>query len=328
MISHNVLIGVLLVAFTVGVLTAKYLTARQKRSVPRRGWAGVAIILFAELILFLHHVGWPGGSNSNWLATFFTPVVWTGYILLVDGMVLTLQGSSILERSSKGFFSLAFWSVPLWLIFEAYNLRLKNWAYVGLPDDPVLRDFGFAWSFATIWPAIFETAEFIRAVGFFGRTSKRQVPLTWLTRLSMSFCGLALLTLPVLVPARFGRYLFGAVWLGFALLLDPLNYRWKGRSFLGDFEEGETSTFWSFLSAGWVCGILWEFWNYWAVAKWLYIFPIGQGSKIFEMPFLGYLGFPFFALECRAMYEFLRNFKRRLFGLRQNPGWEAAGSKS
>jgi hypothetical protein len=51
-----------------------------------------------------------------------------------------------------------------------------------------------------------------------------------------------------------------------------------------------------------VCGWLWEFWNYWAAAKWLYIFPMFQGWKIFEMPAPGFLGFPPFALECFTMY--------------------------
>jgi hypothetical protein len=51
-----------------------------------------------------------------------------------------------------------------------------------------------------------------------------------------------------------------------------------------------------------VCGWLWEFWNNWAAAKWHYVFPIGQGWKIFEMPAPGYLGFLPFALECFVMY--------------------------
>jgi hypothetical protein len=58
----------------------------------------------------------------------------------------------------------------------------------------------------------------------------------------------------------------------------------------------------SFLVAGCVCGWLWEFWNYWAAARWTYTFPILQQWKIFEMPLPGYLAYPVFALECFAMY--------------------------
>ena len=58
--------------------------------------------------------------------------------------------------------------------------------------------------------------------------------------------------------------------------------------------------------AGFVCGLLWEFWNYWARAKWVYTVPILPDLKLFEMPLPGYLGFPAFALECFAMYVTVR----------------------
>jgi hypothetical protein len=53
---------------------------------------------------------------------------------------------------------------------------------------------------------------------------------------------------------------------------------------------------------------LWEFWNYWAVSRWTYTVPYQLfGWKVFEMPALGYLGYPPFAVECWAMYVFLRS---------------------
>jgi hypothetical protein len=58
--------------------------------------------------------------------------------------------------------------------------------------------------------------------------------------------------------------------------------------------------------SGFLCGILWEFWNYWSRAKWHYTVPIMERLKIFEMPVPGYLGFPAFGLECFTMYVFLR----------------------
>jgi hypothetical protein len=112
-----------------------------------------------------------------------------------------------------------------------------------------------------------------------------------------------------------GGCLFGAVWVGFVLLLDPINYSWGGRSLLRDLEQGETNRLIAFLCSGLVCGILWEFWNYWASAKWLYVFPMWQNWKVFEMPAPGYLGFPPFAVECLVMYEFLRGLRGRVYGV-------------
>ena len=68
---------------------------------------------------------------------------------------------------------LALASIPLWLVFEGYNLIIRNWHYTGLPENFALRMFGYAWSFATIWPAIFEGAELDRGLeGGKGRTGR------------------------------------------------------------------------------------------------------------------------------------------------------------
>lgn len=317
-LNPHVSSGLLFFGATVAFFGVKFLRTSKRARIGWRGWFGLATILIAELLLFL---------GTPWVTTFFTPIAWTGYLLLIDSLVKALEGESLLSRSPRRFLSLAFWSVPLWLIFEAYNLRLENWTYVGLPQNPLVRGIGYIWSFATIWPAIFETADFIRALGFFSRKNPPRAPAAGSTRLAIFIVGLAFVTLPVVIPAHIGAYLFGAVWVGFVLLLDPVNYRWRGFSFLREFEEGESGTFKSFLLAGWICGILWEFWNYWAAAKWLYIFPIGQGWKVFEMPLAGYLGFLPFAVECKVMYEFLKTLRRRLMERRRWPAWKVAQSE-
>jgi hypothetical protein len=320
-LDHHILAGNLALALTLIFLAVKYFRARRRWAMPVLGWAGTSVILLAELYLVSFHLGWVGSSQP---AIFFTPIVWTGYLLLVDGMVCTLAGTSLISSSPRRFLLLLASSVPLWLIFEAYNLRLENWSYVGLPDSPWLSGFGYAWSFATIWPAIFETADLVRALGIFEQHPGRPLVLSRFSRVSLALCGLLLVTVPVLVPAHIGQYLFGAVWIGFVLLLDPILHRWQAPSFLLEFERGETHILWEFLLAGAVCGIFWEFWNYWAAAKWVYVFPIGQGSKVFEMPILGFLGFPAFALECRAMYEFVQCLERRILRPRAGQALETA----
>jgi hypothetical protein len=160
--------------------------------------------------------------------------------------------------------------------------------------------FGYGWAFATITPGIFETADLIESFGWF----KRSRPLRFSSAVETSFIvfGAACLIAPLVIPKHIAAYLFALVWVGFVFLLDPINKRLGLPSLLGAFAAGRTSRFWSFMLAGWICGWLWEFWNYWASAKWHYIFPIMQSSKVFEMPALGYLGFLPFALECFVMY--------------------------
>jgi hypothetical protein len=297
--NHRVAAGILLLVATLTYFSIRFLRAPKRGAFRAWGWAGLAIILVSEFLLF---------RGVARVATFFTPVAWTGYLLLADALVSSLSGTSRLSQDPRGFLSLAFWSVPLWLIFEAYNLRLENWTYVGLPENRLVYGVGYTWSFATIWPALYETADFVRALGrSWSPLRRRSLPLSR-GILGLGVLGVVTLALPVLLPRHLGPFLFGPVWIGFVLLLDPINYRWNGRSLLGDWEAGETSTLASFLTAGWICGLLWEFWNYWALSKWTYTVPYFGNVKIFEMPVPGYLGFPPFAVECWAMYVFLRSF--------------------
>lgn len=321
MTNAHTSLGMALVALAVVSVGAKYFRTARKRPLPVWGWIGLAVIVASQLLLAL---------RAPWVTTFLTPIVWTGYLLIVDGLVDSLEGDSQLRSKPAGFLALASCSVPLWLVFEVYNLRLANWTYIGLPESRGLRLLGYTWSFATIWPAIYETADLLRALGLAHHDREdcvRGTATSWLSQFALPIGGLWLLAVPVLLPPRTGRYLFGGVWLGFILLLDPLSYRLGGRSLLRDWETRRTGTLFSFMAAGLVCGVVWEFWNYWAGAKWVYLFPIGQHWKIFQMPLPGYMGFPPFGLECFVMYEFLRCLKNRLFGVQQAPEWEVARSR-
>lgn len=319
MSDHHLIAGLLLLAATLIFLGVKYFRAPRRTPLRVWGWAGLAIILGAELLLFL---------RVEWVTIFLTPLAWTGYIVLVDALVAALAGRSRLSSTPREFLGLALWSIPLWLIFEAYNLRLKNWAYVGVPVSDLVAYPGYAWAFATIWPAIFETSDFIRALGIFRAEAKRAWMPSRAVRVVLFSAGCIFLAVPLVAHEQLARYLFGAVWVGFILMLDPLNDRWGGHSLLRELEAGRASTIYSWLFAGWVCGIVWEFWNYWAAARWVYIFPIWQQSKIFEMPLPGFLGFPPFALECWVMYEFVRSARRQLLGSRRATHWEAAESQT
>ena len=270
---------------------------------PWWGWVGLGVILAAEFLVNL---------RVAWVSTFFTPIVWSGYILLADGLVTSLGTESWLSGDASQFLALALCSIPLWTLFELYNLRLENWTYVGIPDSNAQQILGYAWAFATIWPAIYETADLVEALGFFEIPAAPCPPSKPGTRRLIAVAGFILVAIPVTVPQAIGSYLFGAVWVGFALLLDPITYHWRGASLLRDWERGTRARLYSLLAAGWICGILWEFWNYWAGARWVYTFPMAQSWKIFEMPMPGYFGFPAFAVECWVMYEFLRTLKRRL----------------
>lgn len=241
--------------------------------------------------------------------TWNTPICWTGFIVFADGLVYRARGHSWIRTAPREFLFLAAVSVPLWLVFEYYNLFINNWHYVGLPENLAVRYVGYTWSFATIWPAIFEAADVVAVWRGHRRAASRPITLPHTPRLSAlaAGSGAALLLWPILMPSP---YLAAPVWLGFILLLAPLNRRTGADTLLVD---GRADRVINLVLAGFLCGVLWELWNYWAGAKWIYTVPILEHIKIFEMPVLGYFGFPAFAVECFTMYVALRAAVTRLF---------------
>jgi hypothetical protein len=263
------------------------------------GWLGLGLLVLGQALLPL---GLP--LLSQW----FTPLMWTAYVLAADALVLRRRGRSLVHDRPREAAILATVSIPLWLVFEIYNWRLRNWDYFGVPEPPWLAALGYAWAFATIWPGLFETAALLDAYGpsAGGVPATRPPPSPPLLRAAIAV-GAVFLVVPPLLPAAIRPWTFGFVWLGFLLLLEPLNYRAGRPSFIGAWARGDRGLVARWLLAGLACGLLWEFWNYWAVGKWKYVgVPVFPEVKLFEMPLAGYLGFPPFALEAFAMYHFVR----------------------
>ena len=133
--------------------------------------------------------------------------------------------------------------------------------------------------------------------------------------------GVACFLLPLLWPNLF----FPLTWGSFVFLLEPWNRRHARASFLRDLEAGEAGPFLRTLLAGLVCGLLWETWNFWARTRWVYTVPGFEDWKLFEMPLLGFLGFPPFAVECVVLVRFLGTVRERLARRRRALWVGAAG---
>jgi hypothetical protein len=269
------------------------------RRLPLYGWFGLLIMLvsqagvFARLEPFYH---------------WHTPIAWTGYILLTDAFVWKRRGNSWIRNSPAELFFAACVSVPVWVLFEMYNkYSIYSWYYIGLPEVRLIRYLGYTWSFATIIPAIFQTADVVSSLRDRRADRTRADPppaarLGWIGW-TMVVAGAVMVVVPIFVHTPL---LAASVWLGFIFLLDPLNARAAAESIFGDWRRERTARLVNLVIAGLVCGIIWEFWNYWVGTKWIYNVPILSNVKIFEMPILGFGGFPPFAVECFVMYVTVR----------------------
>jgi len=309
-------VGVAATAAAATLVALEWWGRPRRAAFPLYGYAGLVALVAAELLLF---------RGVEPVATYFTPIAWTAYILLTDAAVFNVRGESRLRSHPGEFAWTAFWSVPLWLLFEAYNWRLENWMYVGMPEALWEQALGSTWAFATIIPALVETADLLEALGWFERATARgwRFFLRW--RRATAAVGALFLVVPLVAPRATAAYLFALVWLGFAFLLEPVNYARGHDSLLRDLERDRGQRLYCLFAAGFFCGLLWEFWNYWASARWVYVFPMFQQWKVFEMPVAGYLGFPAFAVECSALLNFVRGETRR-WGKKATSGQRPATS--
>jgi hypothetical protein len=266
----------------------------------------------ANLEIALALAGWAVGlwglaQGEKFILPYLYFFAWYPAIAFLDGLLFRLRGRSWLLTQPRRFLRMCFWSVTVWLSFEAFNLVLKNWGYVGMEPALWVRWAGYALAFATVLPGVLLTAQVLDALGAFRHLKARPFnPGAW--QPASLLVGVALLILPLTFP----RYAFPLIWVAMFFLLDPFCWLLGGPSLIARFIQGERREHVCLLAAGLVCGLWWEAWNYFAIARWVYTLPVLGFAKVFEMPVLGFLGFPPFALECAVMYNFLTALDERV----------------
>ncbi|MCZ6507062.1 MAG: hypothetical protein O7A04_03295 [Acidobacteria bacterium] len=253
---------------------------------PLYGWAGLGLIL----------VSWP----LNWLLPglrshlLFFPL-WLGYILTVDALVLRRSGSSLLRRSPADLARLFLVSVPVWWLFEALNLRLRNWEYPGSEHfGPQAYFLLSSIAYSTVIPAVFETAELLATLPWSERLNAgRPFAAGRRLRLGLFGMGVAMLALLLVWP----RIFYPFAWLSLLFLFDPLAHAIGRPSLLAHLEAGRRRPLLMLALGALACGFFWELWNYHAYPKWTYNVPGLDFAHLFEMPLPGYLGYLPFGLE-------------------------------
>ena len=266
------------------------------------GWAGLGIIVAAEALLI---------AGQPFVSYWFTPIAWTGYLLLTDALVHRYRGRSLMVSNRLELLVVCVVSIACWWLFEFYNTprfwRSDEelwWHYHALVPNPYLRRVGYDWAFATIFPALFQTAELLNATRWRAARPARPLKLPRAALYVLIVVGAIGAVLPLVYVSL---WLVPLVWTALFFVFDPLNALRGWPSITGDLARGHRRRLAALALAGLICGLLWEFWNYWALSRWTYTVPYLGDIKFFEMPVLGYLGYPPFALECWALYVFARS---------------------
>jgi hypothetical protein len=266
----------------------------QPRPSPLLVGAVAAILLVIATVMMLRRVE----PFVNW----FYISAWYPTLLILDAAVAARTGRYYLLSRPRFAISLLGWSAVLWFFFELINFRVANWYYVFLPPQRGLRWFGTTISFMTVLPAIFLAERWLTARGAFdalrwpGFDVRPQLLRgIWLT-------GVAFAALSLIWP----RLFFPLIWGALTLLLEPWNYsRDPARSLIGDLSAGRPGRLLRFVTGGLAIGFIWELYNIESRSKWIYTVPGFEDLKLFEMPLLGFGGFPIFALDCFVVYQSL-----------------------
>ncbi len=287
----------------------------KKRYLPIWFYIGIIILLLVPVgIIFKIDV----------ILTWLTPIFWTGYILLIDGIIFSFKGKSFLIF--QGIFIVIILSIVVWWFFEWTNIFLSNWHYVGLTEN-ILRYIGYFWAFGTIIPCILLTYGLLLVIFKNVRIEFKGINVKNKYLTLMISVGILFLLLPiipfslkfvnrsadielfswmmVLGDIKISEYMAFAVWTFGFLILDPINYLMQKPSIIGYIEKGNYKVISLLSLSGIICGILWESVNWFATTRWVYTVPILGNIKIFEMPILGYLGFITFAWEIYDIVSFL-----------------------
>ena len=241
-----------------------------------------------------------------WNAVWYLPA-WYGYLLVLDAFLSARGGRSFVVERRRELGRMMLWSLPFWLLFEAYNLRLHNWYYVfGLRTlwGSVLMS---TLAFATVIPACFFHAELLEVLGI--PRERRWRPLR-VTRTVLAAC-LAAGAVCAVAPLVWPRWTFWMVWGAPLGILEVANYRSGAPSLLRDLEQGRPARFLRLLVGGLLAGGVWELLNYWARTKWIYTVPGFEDWKVLEMPFAGFFGFPPLAVSAFAFFAFFSRLRGR-----------------
>ena len=272
---------------------------------PSWGWLGVFIGVPAWVLAWTRFPWF-----AAWQPHTFSPL-WLAYIIVVNAICVRRTGRCLMTDHALRFLLLFPVSAVFWWFFEYLNRFVQNWYYVGVEFRP-WQYFWFATlAFSTVLPAVLSTRRWFLSFNWIQRGFGHlpPIPITHPARTACVFLLLAAAGLSGIGICP--NHLFPLLWVSPALIIIALKALMKERHILIEMGEGDWRGAVAAALAAIFCGLFWETWNYFSLAKWKYSIPLVHRFEIFEMPLLGYAGYLPFGLECLIVgTEFERLLKR------------------
>lgn len=220
--------------------------------------------------------------------------LWLGYVLTINGLSQIVFGRSLMTSMGRSFPVLFAISVPLWWFFEGMNAIVHNWHYrFAQPISTLDYIMRASIDFSTVVPAVLSTSYLVNLIlqGHSSPPSSRGD----VSRPALAWTVLGGLACYALLPA-FPNETYPLVWIAPILILEPLGFALRYPTLLSDIRERGWRLTAAVMIATTVTGVWWEMWNFYSLPKWTYTIPYVGFWKVFEMPLLGYLGYPVFGI--------------------------------
>lgn len=267
---------------------------------PWWGWAGFALLLVSWFLAW---------NRFTWLGDYqrmtFAPI-WVGYILFINAWTFRREGQCLLSHDRRYFLLLFPFSSLFWWYFEYLNRFVQNWFYIGVSDfGPLEYSLLASLAFSTVLPAVMSTREWLRSIF---TLVDLPVKFNWKENINrrLAIALLLLSSVALILLGVIPNLLFPFLWFAPLLLLFSLQGVRGEPDLVREFRRRGWQTVYLPALAALQCGILWELWNYYSMAKWIYEVPFVDRFKIFEMPVAGFTGYLPFGIECLVIALLIR----------------------
>ena len=262
---------------------------------PRWGWLGVAIGVPAWILAWTRFPWF-----ADWQPYTFSPL-WLAYIIVVNAICVRRTGRSLMTNHTLFFLFLFPASAIFWWFFEYLNRFVQNWFYVDFDFRP-WQYFWFATlPFSTVLPAVLSTRQLFLSFNWIQRGFSDFPHIAIKHPARLALVSLLLAAVGLTAIGIYPTYLFPILWVSPAMIIIALQALMREHHIFIEMGKGNWCGAAAVVLAALFCGLFWEMWNYFSLAKWKYSVPLVHRFEIFEMPLLGYAGYLPFGLECMVV---------------------------
>lgn len=269
---------------------------------PWWGWLGVAVLAAGWILSWNYRFGWfPALPRRVQVQLSYAPI-WAGFILLMNALCIKRSGRSPMTDHPWAYAATFPASSLFWWFFEYLNRYVWNWYYLGIGDLSAFEYTVYATvCFASVLPGVCAVAAWLHTFPMFDDRVYAGMARVNLRR--PGWCVfLGALAAAGLVGIVFApEYSYPLLWISPVAVFLLVQFLMREKCVLDTLADGDWSVFIRFAVAALACGLCWETWNYYALAKWVYAVPWVQRFQIWEMPLIGFAGYLPFGVECAAV---------------------------